>query len=209
LYLEADLRRPSLGAQLGATTKSGLSVVLAGMIDIQAALQSVEGIDLLLAGPLPPNPAELIESESMSELVRWGEEHYDRVIIDTPPAAVVSDAIPLVTEVSGVVIVVRIQRSRRDAADHLREQLTNVGAPVLGLVVNGASTRGNYYYGPTGVNRVRDAAPDKNGKAGAGGNSRPTAKQGQGQGQQQRRKQQQQGRSSSQRAGGQRSKRSS
>jgi succinoglycan biosynthesis transport protein ExoP len=208
LYLEADLRRPSLGAQLGAMTKSGLSFVLAGMVDVQTAMQNVEGVDLLLAGPLPPNPAELIESEKMSELVRWGEEHYDRVIIDTPPAAVVSDAIPLVTTVSGVVIVVRIQRSRRDAADHLREQLTNLGAPVLGLVVNGAATRGNYYYGPTGVERVFEDAPDK---ARAGGNSRPTAKQGQQsqQGQQRRKQQQQQGRPSSQRVGGQRSKRSS
>jgi capsular exopolysaccharide synthesis family protein len=154
LYIEADLRRPSLGGQLGLTTKSGLSFVLAGMVDVQTALQSVEGIDLLLAGPLPPNPAELIESERMTALVRWGEEHYDRVIIDTPPAAVVSDAIPLVTSVSGVVIVVRIERSRRDAADQLREQLTNLGAPVLGLVVNGATARGTYYYGPAGVERV-------------------------------------------------------
>jgi polysaccharide biosynthesis transport protein len=161
LYIEADLRRPSLGGQLGLTTKNGLSFVLAGMVDVQTALQSVEGIDLLLAGPLPPNPAELIESERMTALVRWGEEHYDRVIIDTPPAAVVSDAIPLVTSVSGVVIVVRIERSRRDAAEQLREQLTNLGAPVLGLVVNGATARGTYYYGPAGVERVFEDTPRK------------------------------------------------
>jgi receptor protein-tyrosine kinase len=182
LYIEADLRRPSLGAQLGLTTKSGLSFVLAGMVDVQTALQSVEGIDLLLAGPLPPNPAELIESDRMSGLVRWGEEHYDRVIIDTPPAAVVSDAIPLVTSVSGVVIVVRIQRSRRDAADHLREQLTNLGAPVLGLVVNGATARANYYYGPAGVERVFQDAPGRERRRDGAG---PGAKKGQ-----QRRKQQ-------------------
>ena len=90
------------------------------------------------AGPLPPNPAELIESQRMRKLIQWGEEHYDRVIIDTPPAAVVADAIPLVPMVSGVVIVVRLGHSHRDAVERLRTQLANVNAPVLGVVLNGS-----------------------------------------------------------------------
>lgn len=167
LYLEADLRRPSLGTQLGVIAKHGLSDVLADMVSIEKAVQKIQGIDVLLAGSLPPNPAELIESERMSNLVRLGEEQYDRVIIDTPPAAVVSDAIPLLTMVSGVVIVVRIQHSRRDAADHLREQLTNLGAPVLGVVVNGAAAHGTAYYGPTGVGEAAGSRQYQPAKAGA------------------------------------------
>lgn len=147
LYLEADLRRPSLAQQLRvASPRKGLSLTLAGMANIVDEIQVCDGVDVLFAGALPPNPAELIESERMRDLIRWGEEHYDRVIIDTPPAAVVSDAVPLATGVSGVVVVVRIQRTRRDSAENLREQLVNIGAPVLGLVVNGVPFRAQSYY---------------------------------------------------------------
>lgn len=159
LYLEADLRRPSLGTQLGPRTADGLSVVLAGMAKVEDTLQSVEGVDVLFAGPPPPNPAELIESERMRELVRWGEHRYDRVVIDTPPVAVVADAVPLVTTVSGVLVVVRVNRSRRDAAEHLRDQLRNLGAPTLGIVVNGIPARTKTYYGPPGVERLDGSRP--------------------------------------------------
>jgi Mrp family chromosome partitioning ATPase len=104
----------------------------------------VQGVDVLPAGPLPLNPAELMESTQMRELIRWAEQHYDRVIIDTPPAAVVGDAIPLVTEVSGVLVVVRLGEGGRDA-EHLCGQLLNIEAPLLGLVVNGARRRRSEY----------------------------------------------------------------
>ena len=84
----------------------------------------------------------------MRKLIQWGEEWYDRVIIDTPPAAMVADAIPLVPMVSGVVVVVRLGQSRRDAVQRLQTQLANVDAPVLGVVLNGSVVRKNDYYYP-------------------------------------------------------------
>jgi capsular exopolysaccharide synthesis family protein len=146
LFIEADLRRPTLSEVLAVPSSRGLSLVLAGAVDAKDALQHAQGVDVLLAGPLPPNPAELLESQRMRQLVHWAEQNYDRVIIDTPPAAVVADAIPLMNRVSGVVVVVRLGRSRRDAAEHLREQLANIEAPVLGVVVNGAPARTSTYY---------------------------------------------------------------
>lgn len=146
LYIEADLRRPTLGEVLAVPSSRGLSLVLAGAIDAKDALQHAQGVDVLLAGPLPPNPAELLESLRMRQLLQWAEKHYDRVIIDTPPVSVVADAIPLMNEVSGVVVVVRLGKSRRDAAEHLREQLANIEAPVLGVVINGAPDRTSSYY---------------------------------------------------------------
>ena len=111
------------------------------------AVTTVSGVDVITAGPLPPNPAELIESQRMRKLIQWGEKNYDRVIIDSPPAAVVADAIPMVPMVSGVVIVVRLGHSQRDAVSHLRNQLANVSAPVLGVVLNGSvSRRSDYAY---------------------------------------------------------------
>jgi capsular exopolysaccharide synthesis family protein len=147
LYIEADLRRPSLSAQLGLPAEDGLSLVLTGNSSAAEAVQRIEDVDVLLAGPNPPNPAELIESERMVELLRWAESEYDRVIIDTPPAAVVADAVALFSKVGGVVIVARLRKSPREAAEHLRDQLVNTAAPVLGLVINGVGvpTESSYY----------------------------------------------------------------
>jgi succinoglycan biosynthesis transport protein ExoP len=149
LFLEADLRRPTLARQIGTvTTRGGLTLVLAGVLDGSEATMNVQGVDVIPAGPLPPNPAELMESQRMRDLLHWAEEHYDRVIVDTPPTSVVADAIPLVTVVHGVVVVVRIGRSRRDSLQRLWSQLSNTNAPVLGIVLNGGpARRSEYYYG--------------------------------------------------------------
>ena len=145
LYIEADLRRPTVASHLGVTPDGGLSLILAGVMDPGDTVTNVSGVDIITAGPLPPNPAELIESQRMRKLIQWGEQNYDRVIIDTPPAAVVADAIPMVPMVSGAVIVVRLGHSQRDAVEHLRTQLANVNAPVIGVVLNGGVGRRNDY----------------------------------------------------------------
>lgn len=147
LFLEADLRRPRLAEHLGVDQDTGLSLVLAGVESSAAAIKNVQGVDLMAAGPLPPNPGELIESQRMTELLAWAEGEYDRVIVDTPPAAVVADAVSLFSQVDGVVIVSRLNKSPREAAEHLRDQLANTAAPLLGIVINGvASPADSGYY---------------------------------------------------------------
>jgi tyrosine-protein kinase len=149
LYIEADLRRPTLAASLGLGDHDGLSLVLAGISEPKGAIRNTHGVDLLTAGPLPPNPAELIESKRMNELLKWAEGEYERVIVDTPPSAVVADAVPLFGRVGGVAVVVRLQRSPREPIEALRDQLANTRAPVLGIVVNGveAPSDSTYYRG--------------------------------------------------------------
>jgi receptor protein-tyrosine kinase len=161
LYIEADLRRPSLAKALEIGDHDGLSLVLAGISEPQGALRNVQGVDLLTAGPLPPNPAELIESKRMDELLKWGEREYERVIVDTPPSAVVADAVPLFSHVGGVAVVVRLQKSPREPIEHLKDQLTNTGAPVLGIIVNGieAPTDTTYYRGQTATGPFAANAP--------------------------------------------------
>lgn len=149
LLVEADLRRPTLAASLlGAPAFRGLSTLLAGEAELAEAIVSVPvahrmngkvsdlTMDVLFAGPTPPNPVDLIESASMQELLRQAEEAYDLVLVDTPPTSIVSDAIPLLRKVSGVIVVSRLGASTRDGAAHLRAQLENFDAPVLGVVVN-------------------------------------------------------------------------
>ena len=150
LHVEADLRRPTLAKRLRLSNEKGLSLVLAGSLEAKAAIQKVKGVDVLPAGPLPPNPAELIDSQRMENLLGWAAQEYDRVIVDTPPAAIVADALPLIKRVDRVLVVVRLRRTARDAAEHLREQLTIIEAPVIGIVVNGApaQTDDSYYRSP-------------------------------------------------------------
>jgi succinoglycan biosynthesis transport protein ExoP len=151
LYVEADLRRPSLAAALGISDDDGLSLVLAGVSQPSGAIRTIAGVDVLTAGPLPPNPAELIESKRMSELLKWAEKDYDRVVVDTPPSAVVADAVPLFEQIGGVAVVVRLQKSPREPLEQLRDQLLNTKAPVLGIVVNGVEgpTDSTYYRSQT------------------------------------------------------------
>jgi capsular exopolysaccharide synthesis family protein len=105
-------------------------------------------LDVIPAGAVPPNPAELIESNGMAQLIEELQTKYDLVIVDTPPTSVVSDAIPLMGRVDGVVIVTRMGKSTRESSRHLSEQLRNLNAPVLGVVANGvrAGERPEYGY---------------------------------------------------------------
>jgi succinoglycan biosynthesis transport protein ExoP len=155
LLLEVDLRHPTLAQQLDIQAGPGLAGALIGAVAMDDAVQSVsleassgEGargrtLDVLVAGGvLPPNPGELLESRAMDSLLEWAKSAYDLVVIDTPPLTAVSDAFPLLTKVDGVVIVGRIGHSRRDAAGQLHQVLASSGAPLLGVIANGAKSSG-------------------------------------------------------------------
>jgi capsular exopolysaccharide synthesis family protein len=160
LLIEADLRRPSLSHRLGVAAGRGLGDVLIGACVASEAIQSIAvttgvngasadkmQLDVLLAGATPPNPAELLESHAMEDLLKWASDAYELVIIDTPPLTVVSDAIPLLRKVDGVVIVSRLGVSTHDAAERMRERLKSLGAPVLGVVGNAYADRSQEGYG--------------------------------------------------------------
>lgn len=146
LLMEADLRHPALADSLGRRGSPGLSTVLSGGAELLEVVQEVpiqavrdgkvSTVDVLLAGPLPPNPAELLESNHMRDVVASAERTYDLLVVDTPPTSVVSDAIPLLSQVGGVIVVARLKKTTREAATHLRNQLRNLDARILGLVVN-------------------------------------------------------------------------
>ena len=155
LLLEADLRQPTLAQQLDIERGPGLADALIGAVPMGEVTQSIaleaapgEGItgrtlDALTAGAvLPPNPGELLESRAMGTVLERAKSTYDLVVIDTPPLNVVSDAFPLLRKVDGVVIVGWVGRSRRDAAEQLHQVLAGSGAPLLGVVANGAKSGG-------------------------------------------------------------------
>jgi capsular exopolysaccharide synthesis family protein len=176
LLFEADLRHPTLAEQLDIASGPGLSDVLIGAIPVGEAIQSVdvqalpgEGtaghtLDVLAAGAvLPPNPGELLESHGMGAILEQANSTYDLVVIDTPPLTAVSDAFPLLTKVDGVVIVGWVGRSRRDAAERLHQVLAGSGAPLLGVIANGAKSGGPGSYADPGKDKPPPIVPLANG----------------------------------------------
>jgi len=169
LLLEADLRQPTLAQQLDIERGPGLADALIGAVPMGEVTQSIaleaapgEGIagrtlDVLTAGAvLPPNPGELLESRAMQTLLERAKSVYNLVVIDTPPLNAVSDAFPLLRKVDGVVIVGWVGRSRRDAAEQLHQVLAGSGAPLLGVVANGAKSGGPYAYAYANANAKGD-----------------------------------------------------
>jgi receptor protein-tyrosine kinase len=159
MLLEADLRRPALARHYDFRPAPGLSELLIGSVDAHEAIRSVPlttringstsevSLDVIPAGHPPPNPAELMESNAMADVLSWAAEHYELVVIDTPPIAVVSDAMPLLPKVDGVLLVSQLGKNTRDAAAFLRERLVGVNAPLLGVIANGVNIKGRDGYG--------------------------------------------------------------
>lgn len=164
--VEADLRRPVLARRLEVDPMPGLAEVLSRNYEIEAAMRQLStrraarlaapGLDsrtysranftLIPAGAQPPNPAELLESRAMSELLRSLTQQFDLVVIDTPSPSVVPDAMPLLRLVNGTVIVARMNRTTRDAAQHLREQLEKLQSPTLGVVATAVPAKSHRRY---------------------------------------------------------------
>jgi len=157
LLVDCDLRRPGLHKVFGHSRNPGVTEVLAGDASLAKALHTtgIENIGLLTAGTIPPNPAELLSSDSMRELLVRLRASYDMVLLDAPPVIPVTDA-PLLTALTDlVVVVVEAGRIPVNAARRMKELLQSVQAPVAGFVLNDrtalfSDTYGYYgkgYYG--------------------------------------------------------------
>jgi capsular exopolysaccharide synthesis family protein len=154
LVVDADLRRGVLNRAFDASLEPGLANVLLGSVTLKAALRRMEVGDTrsvmhyLTAGARADNPTGLLESERMRTLIRELSEEFDRIIIDTPPVNVVTDAALLGSWADGVLLVARSGMTERPALGYAVDQLRRVRAPLLGVVLNAIDFR-------------RDAAYDK------------------------------------------------
>jgi capsular exopolysaccharide synthesis family protein len=106
----------------------------------------IENLQVITSGPLPPNSSEMLGSKRMAELIERLEQMADIVIFDSPPVLAVTDASVLSQRVSGVVLVVDAGRTRRDASRQAVKRLRQVGANLLGAVLNRVSNQGREYY---------------------------------------------------------------
>ena len=182
VLLDLDLRHPQAHRRLGhKAEQDGVVSVLTGDKRIDEVMVDVEveagRLRLAPAGPPPPNPSELISSLRMRSLLLQLSTRVDLVIIDTPPALVVGDAIPLLQQVSGAILVARLGRTTTDAIQRLSMVISTAGAKLLGVVATGAKHGGLYDYGPYG--RYGYAAPpSKLGRASSNGEPEVIARSG-------------------------------
>jgi len=149
ILVDSDLRRPVLHKIFDLPNKEGLTtVLLGGELNLDGRLQAteVENLQVLTSGPLPPNPSELLGSKKMKSLIEALKGKADVVLFDSPPAMVVTDAAVLAGQVDGVLLVTEAGNTRREIAQQAKEDLTKVGANVLGAVLNKLSLRGAGYY---------------------------------------------------------------
>jgi capsular exopolysaccharide synthesis family protein len=157
LIIEGDMRRPTLKRVFGVDVPAGLSNVLTEGGDLDSTILrdvGVPSLDLLPAGPIPPLPSEILDSQEFDALLAAVRSRYDIILIDSPPATIVTDAIPLALKSDGVLWIARAGQATRPLVERSAEIIHKYQLPFIGFVMNGVDFRSvDYqysYYGYTG-----------------------------------------------------------
>ena len=148
ILIDADLHRPSQQRLFKLTNNIGLTTALRSdefLLESLVQSTTVPGLQVLTTGPLPPNPAELLGSQRMQEILSRLKAITDLVIIDSPPLATVTDGIVLATKADGVLLVVRAGKTRRANVKRVYHLLQQVKARLLGVVYNGVAANDSEY----------------------------------------------------------------
>jgi polysaccharide biosynthesis transport protein len=138
LLVDADLRHARCHEALGAGNERGLSTLLSGTASPQDLVQAlpVQRLSFVAAGPRPANPVELVESDGLREAFEHWRNSFNFIVVDSPPALLVSDAVVLAQQADGVVLVVKGDETPRDVVRRARNRLVRTGAQILGVVLN-------------------------------------------------------------------------
>ncbi len=148
LLVDADLRNPQLHRAFGLDNSEGLSTYLAGTSDIENIIQQgpLPRMSILTAGPLSPNPSELLSSKRLGDLIETMKQRYDMIILDSPPLMTVSDGVILSSVVEGTILVTKAASTTYDIAMRAIKSLRDIKANLLGVVINSIDLRKEEYY---------------------------------------------------------------
>ena len=148
IIVDCDLRKPSVHKNFKVSNLAGLTEVLIGKAQLNEVIQNRnEHLDILTSGKIPPNPAEMLASSAMTNLIDKLKEEYDVIILDSAPLGAVTDAQILSTKVDGTILVTRAERTKREVVLEAKNSLEKVGANILGCVLHAVeNTKGKYYY---------------------------------------------------------------
>lgn len=149
LLMDCDLRKPSVHRIFRLTTDKGVTSILCGIDTIEQALHEnvAPNLDIITAGPLSPNPSELLGSSRMKDLLDIVQKAYDYVILDASPMNLVSDAVIVAKQTAGVVLIVRQDQSRHEHLQKCIESCEFAGVNILGIIINEARNSKSYHYG--------------------------------------------------------------
>lgn len=152
LLIDADLRKSAYASRYTKETGlMGLSQYLSGQSELDGVLYATQipTLNIIFSGPFPPNPTELVGASAFGELLKAEREHYDYILIDTPPLGLVIDAAVMATACDGAVIVIGAGSVSYHVAQHVTEQLKKSGCRILGAVLNqnrkGKRSKNQYY----------------------------------------------------------------
>ena len=148
LLIDADMRRPVQHKNFSLDNTSGLSSLLAGVSEQADSirLNALENLDVISAGPIPPNPSELLSAAKMKAMLTAFSSSHDMIVIDTPPLASVTDPVILSQNVDGVIIVTWSGKTTNEILKKGLKQLTDVAAPITGVVLNRFNAKKSGYY---------------------------------------------------------------
>ncbi len=152
LLVDADMRRPAVHHLFGLKSRLGLSTILSGSSHFHESVlkaPQIPHLDILTSGPQPPNPAELLGSQTMRDFIAQWRREYDFIVIDTPPVLSVTDAVLLSADMDSVILVVRSGKTTKEALRRARDLFDQVNVRVMGAVINAVDLRSPdaHYYG--------------------------------------------------------------
>ena len=152
ILLDCDLRSPSISEIAGINDNVGITNYLTGKVNIQRAInkdREQSNLDMIFTGPVPPNPAEILASETFKEFIEDLSKEYDYVFIDTPPVGLFTDASLVSTISDGVIFVIKSSDTKKEDIALALENLKKVDAHILGAVLTHMPMKdkkyGNYY----------------------------------------------------------------
>ena len=148
LIIDADLRRPILHRLFGIPNAQGLTHALSDTVEYDQVFTptKIANLWVVTCGIIPPNPSELLGSQKMRAFLERAKQHFDMVLLDSPPISSLADASVLGSIVDGVLFVVKVNMANRELVQKAKDQLDTVGANIIGVVLNDVDVKKDGYY---------------------------------------------------------------
>lgn len=166
LLIDGDLRRPTVHRMFRIAQDDGLSEVLSGNVSLQDVIRPsvVDHLSIVTTGKPPGNPAEILSSPRLQQVIEEARKQFDYILVDAPPMLAVSDPCVIARHTDGVLLVVRLNKNTRTALIRVRQMVTDQEIEVIGAAVNGVPAKGGHEYGYTYYGEYAMPNPTKPGK---------------------------------------------
>lgn len=148
LLIDADMRKAVQHKIFGLTNKKGLSTAISRQHSLSACIQKnvMKNLDVMTAGPIPPNPSELLASDQMTAILNELSSQYSVIVIDTPPVNIVTDTMELAKNLAGIIMVLQYAKTTREDVDEALKRIDFAQINLMGFILNGVKRKDGKYY---------------------------------------------------------------